>query len=88
MLKKSSLFVLLGILFIGCASTKPVPLAYASNQGKDVAYVHFPEDEQTEVLFVTYNGKDTKSPDKNSALVPTRASLRFVINRMLQNVGF
>ena len=83
MLKKSSLFVLLGILFIGCASTKPVPLAYASNQGKDVAYVHFPEDEQTEVLFVTYNGKDTKSPDKNSywspVELPAGEELRIVL---------
>ena len=70
MLKKSSLFVLLGILFIGCASTKPVPLAYASNQGKDVAYVHFPKDELTDVVFVTYNGKDTKDPDKNSYWSP------------------
>jgi len=69
---KSLLFTILvallcSIFFTACNSIKAVPLAYSGNEEIDVAYIYFELYKKNEICgatYITYDEKDTPSPEK------------------------
>ena len=53
--------------FASCNTIKAVPLAYTENEDKDVAYIYFQLYKKSEIsgaTFITYDNKNTPSPEK------------------------
>lgn len=58
---------LFSISLTGCNTIKAVPLAYSSNEDTEVAYIYFDLYKKSEIsgaTFVTYDNKNTPSPEK------------------------
>ena len=56
-----------GIFLTGCQTVKPVPLAYSENEDIEVAYIYFKLYKKGEIsgaTFITYDVKNTPSPEK------------------------
>ena len=61
------LSILFCIILSGCNTIKAVPLAYAENEDKDVAYVYFELYKKSEIsgaTFITYDNKNTPKAEK------------------------
>ena len=55
------------ILLSGCNTIKAVPLAYSENEDIDVAYIYFQLYKKSEIsgaTYITYDNKNTPSPEK------------------------
>ena len=55
------------ILLSSCNTIKAIPLSYAENDDKEVAYVYFDLYKKSEIsgaTFVTYDEKNTPKPEK------------------------
>ena len=70
---KTLLIITTALLFVSCNSIKGVPLAYSGNEDKEVAYIYFQLLNQYEIsgaTFITYDGKKTPAPEKNTYWSP------------------
>ena len=80
-----SVLTTLSCIFLsGCNTIKAVPLAYSGNEDIDVAYVYFELYKKSEIsgaTFITYDNKNTPSPEKfcywSPVEVPANTPLKF-----------
>ena len=74
------------ILFASCNTIKPIALAYPENEDIDVAYVYFELYKKSEIsgaTFITYDNKNTPSPETfcywSPVEVPAGEPLKFAL---------